>query len=223
MILSAIILGLVLSLILIGPVFFLLIETSLTRGVKPALALEAGVVMADLLCIYIAHRGSTGLSNFIKEHPSIYMLAGFIIFVYGLYNYFSKVKVNFKSEVDKIATSGYLKTFLNGFLLNLVNIGVIVFWLTTVVLISTQYPKSKDFYIYIIFMMSTMILIDFLKIFLANRFQNKLTGAIVFKLKRIVGIALIVCGIIIFTRSFIKTDGENSFEIIENRLNHTFE
>jgi threonine/homoserine/homoserine lactone efflux protein len=216
---SAILLGLFLSIILIGPVFFLLIETSLTKGVKPAIALEAGVVTADLLCIFISHRGSKGLLNFIDTHPSIYMLAGFVIFIYGLYNILSRGNLHLKAGAN-IATTNYFKTFMNGFLLNLVNIGVIVFWLTTVVLISTQYPKPSDFYIYIVFLLFTMLSVDFLKIFLAYKFQNRLTDHIVYKIKKIVGIALIIFGIVIFGKSFIKTNSENPFELIENNNPH---
>ncbi|MDR2121961.1 MAG: LysE family transporter [Flavobacteriaceae bacterium] len=216
---SAILLGLFLSIILIGPVFFLLIETSLTKGVRPAIALEAGVVMADLLCIVISHTGSSGLLRFIDSHPSVYMLAGFIIFIYGLYNVLSRGNLHLRSGVD-IATTNYFKTFMNGFLLNLVNIGVVVFWLTTVVLISTQYPKHSDFYVYITFLLITMISVDFLKIFLAYKFQDRLTDQIVYKIKKIVGVALIIFGIVIFGKSFIKTNSENPFEMIENNRPH---
>jgi threonine/homoserine/homoserine lactone efflux protein len=49
LILSAIVLGFMLSLVFIGPIFFLLIETSFSRGPKHALALDLGVISADLL------------------------------------------------------------------------------------------------------------------------------------------------------------------------------
>ncbi|PQL92570.1 LysE family translocator [Apibacter adventoris] len=212
---SAILLGIFLSLILIGPVFFLLLETSLTKGVKPAIALEVGVISADLLCIIISHRGSKGLLDFIDAHPSLYMIAGFIIFIYGLYSILSRGNLHLKGGTN-IVTTNYFKTFMNGFILNLVNIGVIVFWLTTVVLISAQYPKQSDFYLYMSCLIITMIGVDLLKIFLANKFQNKLTDQIVYRIKKIVGIALLIFGIILFGKSFIKTNSENPFELIEN-------
>lgn len=212
---SAILLGLILSLVLIGPVFFLLIETSLTKGIKPSIALEAGVISADILCIYVSHTGSKGLLKFIDTHPSVYMIAGFVIFIYGLYNILSKGNLHIKTDAN-IATTNYFKTYMNGFLLNLVNIGVIVFWLTTVVLISAQYSKPSDFYLYISILLITMVSVDMLKIFLASKFKHQLTDQLAYKIKKIVGIALIVFGIIIFGKSFIKTKTENPFELIEN-------
>lgn len=54
LILSAVGLGLMLSLVFIGPIFFLLVETSFSRGPRHALALDFGVISADILCIIAA-------------------------------------------------------------------------------------------------------------------------------------------------------------------------
>ncbi len=53
LILSAILIGFVLSTILIGPVFFLLIETSIRKSWKSAVTLNLGVIAADILCIAV--------------------------------------------------------------------------------------------------------------------------------------------------------------------------
>ena len=47
----AILWGIILSFILIGPVFFMLLETSVSRGWKAAIALDLGVLTSDLICI----------------------------------------------------------------------------------------------------------------------------------------------------------------------------
>ena len=52
--LTAIVTGFVLSL-MIGPLFFVLLETSLTKGIKAAIALDIGVLISDLLYILIAY------------------------------------------------------------------------------------------------------------------------------------------------------------------------
>lgn len=60
LIISAIGLGFMLSLVFIGPIFFLLIETSFSRGHKHALALDIGVISADILCIVASYFASGG-------------------------------------------------------------------------------------------------------------------------------------------------------------------
>ena len=70
LILYAIVLGIMLSLVFIGPIFFLLIETSFSRGPKHALALDFGVITADLLCIVASYYASADLDQHIDKHPS---------------------------------------------------------------------------------------------------------------------------------------------------------
>ena len=54
LILKGVVTGFVLS-IMIGPVFFVLLETSIKKGVRAALALDLGVLLSDLLYILIAY------------------------------------------------------------------------------------------------------------------------------------------------------------------------
>ena len=70
LILSAVGLGIMLSLVFIGPIFFLLIETSFTRGPRHALALDLGVILADITCIVAAYYSSHDLVTIIDRHPS---------------------------------------------------------------------------------------------------------------------------------------------------------
>ena len=128
LILSAILIGFLLSTILIGPVFFLLIETSIRKSWKSAVTLDLGVIVADILCIAVAYFGSKDFADYITSHPKfyrIYLVAGFFVFIYGAFMFFSKPKLHLENE-DKFVTNNYLKTFFNGFLMNLLNIGVIV-------------------------------------------------------------------------------------------------
>ena len=54
LILKGVVTGFILS-IMIGPVFFVLLETSITKGIRAALALDFGVLLSDLLYILIAY------------------------------------------------------------------------------------------------------------------------------------------------------------------------
>ena len=118
LILSAIGLGFMLSLVFIGPIFFLLIETSFTRGPKHALALDFGVITADLLCIVAAYYASADIVNLIDKHPGFYRITSILILTYGIIMMVTKTKMHLPGE-EKIISQNYFKTFLNGFLLNL--------------------------------------------------------------------------------------------------------
>ena len=83
LILSAVGLGIMLSLVFIGYIFFLLIETSFTRF-RHALALDLGVILADITCIVAAYYSSHDLVTIIDRHPSFYRITAFIVLMYAV-------------------------------------------------------------------------------------------------------------------------------------------
>lgn len=217
LIFSAIILGLMLSLVFIGPIFFLLIETSFARGARHALALDLGVISADLVCIIAAYFASGNLVRLIDEHPEFYRITALIIFFYGLYMIISKAKMHLDSE-KKIINQNYLKTFISGFLLNFINIGVVLFWLLTVISVRNQYPDTQNFILYIGVMIGTYLFIDLIKIFLAKQFHDKLTPKITNNIRNAVGVILIIISVFIFMQSFSKFNQfDQKLEAAENQ------
>ena len=203
LILSAIGLGFMLSLVFIGPIFFLLIETSFSRGPKHAIALDAGVVLADILCIVAAYFASEDLVHLIDKHPGFYRITSLIILVYGIFMMVTKTQMHIPNE-EKFMNQNYLKTFANGFLFNLLNVGVILFWLVTVISVRNQYPDISNFIIYIVLVIATYLSIDLFKIFLAKQFHYKLTQRLANTIRRGVGIILIIFSVLIFLQSFKK-------------------
>ena len=201
LILSAIGLGMMLSVVFIGPIFFLLIETSFSRGPKHALALDLGVITADILCIVAAYYASADLVDLIDKHPGFYRITALIIFIYGIYMMMSKTKMHIPNE-SSIVAKNYTKTFFNGFLFNLLNVGVILFWLVTVISVRNQYPDTNNFILYVGIVIATYLCIDLVKIVLAKQFHNRLTPNVVNKIRKGVGIILIIFSVLIFLQSF---------------------
>ncbi|MCG7279760.1 LysE family translocator [Chryseobacterium taklimakanense] len=203
LILSAIGLGFMLSLVFIGPIFFLLIETSFSRGPKHAIALDVGVVLADILCIVAAYFASADIVYLIDKHPGFYRITAMIIFVYGIYMMVTKTQMHIPNE-EKFINQNYFKTFINGFLFNLLNVGVILFWLVTVISVRNQYPDTSGFTLYLGIVIATYLLVDMIKIFLAKQFHYKLTQNLANTIRRGVGIILIIFSFLIFLQSFKK-------------------
>ncbi len=203
LIISAIGLGFMLSLVFIGPIFFLLIETSFSRGHKHALALDIGVISADILCIVASYFASGDIVTIIDDHPGFYRITALIVFVYGIFMMVSKTKMHLPDEA-KFISQNYFKTFINGFLFNLLNVGVILFWLVTVISVRNQYPDTQNFIIYISLVIATYLGIDLAKIFLAKQFHYKLTERLANNIRKGVGIILIIFSFFIFLQSYKK-------------------
>lgn len=203
LILSAVALGLMLSLVFIGPIFFLLIETSFIRGSRHALALDLGVIMADVLCIAAAYFASGDIVHLIDQYPGFYRITAFIVLMYGMFMMLTKTKMNLPKE-QKLFSQSYFKTFINGFLFNLFNVGVILFWLVTVISVRNQYPETEDFLLYIGVVILTYLGVDLLKIILAKQFHKRITQNVANFIRRSVGVVLILFSFFIFSQSFKK-------------------
>ncbi|MCB0472031.1 MAG: LysE family transporter, partial [Flavobacteriaceae bacterium] len=122
---------------MIGPVFFVLLETSATQGFRAALVFDIGVILADVVFISFSYYGSRTLLERIKDDPLLFLLGGVILFLYGLMILLKKRRpVIIDENLVIVEKNSYLSLFLKGFLINFVGIGVLAFWLGMIVVIS---------------------------------------------------------------------------------------
>ncbi|MFD0992652.1 LysE family translocator [Tenacibaculum geojense] len=206
---------------MIGPVFFMLIKTSILKGARAAIAFDIGVVLGDISFILIAYFGSRSLLEKIKDDPRLFFIGGLVLIVYGVITYLDKSN---KKEVDeneiKIPEgNNYLKLILNGFLLNFINIGVLAGWLGIMVVVGPTLDMNPN----AIFWYFTIIIIgyicaDICKIILAKQLRKKLTPIVIYRLKRAMGVILILFGSIMMLKGFIPKDKlENLMEQVETQ------
>src|SRR5690606_20469797 len=85
-ILTAIPLGFLLS-FMIGPVFFILLETSVVKGFRAAIAFDFGVLLADIVFILIAYFSSYRLIKSIKDEPALFIFGGLIMLTYVIISF----------------------------------------------------------------------------------------------------------------------------------------
>ena len=205
---TGILLGFFLS-FMIGPVFFILIETSITKGFKAALTFDAGVIIADICFILIAYFSSFQLINRIKDDPALFLFGGMIMITYGAISFIRLQKLK-KAEIHIEATSyknNYFSLFAKGFLLNFINVGVLGFWLTIIITIGPQlemnHGKMINFFAFVI---GAYLLTDIFKMLLAKQLQSKLTPKNILKVKKISCVLLVIFGLVIMSKSFIKSE-----------------
>jgi len=131
---AAIPLGFFLS-FMIGPVFFVLIETSVTKGFRAAVVFDLGVIIADVFFIALAYFSSFQLLENLSNQPGLFVFGGMIITVYGIIIFLKKPKKASQQENEYISDKkNYLGMFIKGFLINFINIGVLVFWLGIIII-----------------------------------------------------------------------------------------
>ncbi|WP_417871229.1 LysE family translocator [Winogradskyella sp.] len=217
-ILTAIPFGVILA-FTIGPVFFVLLETSATKGITSALAFDFGVILADIVFILLIFMSTDTLLAKIKDDPKLLVFGGVLLVVYGLIS-FVKVSKSFRSIVRehhriKLPKKDYGKLFIKGFLLNFINIGVLLGWLGFIV-IGTSITKSENgVTVFIVTMLVSYFVCDLFKIAAAKRLKNKLTPRRIFKTKKIVALVILGFGILLLSQGLFPELYEKGKEQIE--------
>jgi len=211
---AAIPLGFFLS-FMIGPVFFVLLETSATKGFRAGLVFDAGVIIADILFLIIAYFSSFQLLENLSNQPGLYVFGGAILLVYGITILFSKAPVKEKIAV-KTKTRGYLGLFVKGFLLNFINIGVLVFWLGVIIVVGPSLDNDPNrIIVFFSAMLGAYLLTDIFKILLAKQLKRKLTRRRIHLVKKGLGYILVICGMVLIVKGFLPKDKLNIEKGIE--------
>ena len=216
---DAVLIGFFLS-FMIGPVFFMLIQTSITKGARAAIVFDLGVILGDIVFILIAYYGSKSLLEQIKDDPRLFYIGGLILLVYGIITYLDKSQKRIIDDETLVLPekSNYIKLFLKGFLLNFINIGVLAFWLGMIVVVGSnlQMNPSRIFNYFTVILVSYLIT-DIGKILLAKQLKKKLTPKVTYKIKRTMGLLLMIFGVVLILKGFIPKEQLNLKNVIEQR------
>ena len=195
----AISLGIILA-FTIGPVFFILIETSITKGMRSALAFDFGAISGDIFFITLAYWGTSKLANYIEDNPNLFIYGGIIIIIYGVFSYFKERK-DYRlnppqARITVIKEGNYFTFFYKGFFLNIINIGVFFYWLATIATFSSRPGNtSMRTLIFLATILLTYLLTDIVKILIAKRLRHRLTPINIHKVKQGINVFLIIFGI----------------------------
>lgn len=212
---AAIPLGFFLS-FMIGPVFFVLLETSATKGFRAALSFDFGVIIADIFFIALAYFSSFQLLENLSNQPGLYVFGGMILVVYGVVLLLKKQKINDNPEQMVVEKNNYLALFIKGFLLNFINVGVLVFWLAIVIGFgATLNNEPNRVLVFFGTLIGAYFATDIIKILLAKQLKKKLTPTRISKVKKLLGFILIICGLVLIVKGFLPKDQLNPQDFIE--------
>jgi threonine/homoserine/homoserine lactone efflux protein len=209
-ILTAIPLGIFLS-FLIGPVFFVLLETSAVKGFRAALVFDLGVVFADIVFILIAYFSSYKLIESLKNDPSIFIFGGILMLTYGIISFIKLKKL--KNEVSEeeiefvFQKKDYRALFIKGFLLNFINVGVLLFWFLILITVGPKLElETSRMITFFGTLILTYLIVDMGKMLLAKQLKHKMTPKNILNIKKIISVLLIVFGIAIMLQGWFPSD-----------------
>jgi len=139
--------------------------------------------------------------------------------VYGVISFVSlrkEQKIDTKVIDNEIIRKNYTGLFIKGFFLNIINIGVLGFWLAIIISIGPklemQTSRMLTFFTTVIL---TYLLVDCIKIVLAKQLKNKMTPTNILKIKKGISIVLMVFGVVLITQGWFPKEKEKLKDVLE--------
>lgn len=195
---------------MLGPAFFLLLETSIKRGIRAALAFDGGVLISDIIYIIIAYVFIQQVEELSSggDNALIRAIGGSLFIVYGYVTFVKKVGT---IEVKKTRAKGadpkdYWVLFIKGLLLNLANPLVIFYWFSVMALGhsgSSEALSGGEMIFYLFIVLLTFFSIDVLKIVGAKKLRPFITATLLRSLNRITGSILMAFGVFLVINSIV--------------------
>jgi threonine/homoserine/homoserine lactone efflux protein len=194
---DAVVFGFILS-FSFGPIFFILLETSITRGIKQAIFMDFGVIVSDLLFFSLAYFGASKIATE-ENQPALFLLGGVILTVYSVISFINNVAKKKKIKKAKaIEETRLLKYTAKGFLLNIINVSYLVIWAGVIVWFGPKVEMSPvKIWTFFIVSVITYLAINLLKFLLSSRLKSKLTDKVLFYIRQGLNILILIFGIVL--------------------------
>jgi len=206
---------------MVGPAFFILLETAALRGFKAAFSFDMGVILADIVFIFIAYFSTNQLLRSIKDDPALFIFGGSVLTIYGLIAYIKAKNATYTSadfELQKLKKKDVFGIIVKGFLLNFINIGVLGFWLGLLIIFGPSLEmEGSRLFVFFSTIIITYLVIDIFKILLAKKFNKKLTPKRITLFKKGISFLLIIFGVILILRGIMP----EKIEQIEQKFETT--
>ena len=220
---DAIVFGLTLAVVFgFGPAFITLIQTSIHRGFRSAAWFAFGVFFNDILMVALCVLTSVQVvANGERELFYFSLGAGVILILFGVFTYNKKVKEdNFKSikeRTDEIIdenreifkkeddTPRWFVFLGKGFVLNILNPFVWIFWFSTVaVTAGTMEGNKLKVLLFFAIVLGTSFGCDLLKAKGASFLKKFFNAKRIMIMNKIIGWGLVLFGLYFIISGFIK-------------------
>ena len=200
---NGVIFGILISFML-GPAFFILMETSIKKGFKAAIFLDIGILLSDAIYLLAAFFVAEKINLWLTTNSFVKYIAGSIFILLGAVSVYKNI-INIKSNTSTINKVKEIETdtskkiiypfqlLIKGLGLHAINPGVLIFWIAASTY-ATNELKLGDFQLLSFFGITllTMLIVDVFKIYFSSRLKEKLDN----KVLSIIGI--LIGGLMVF-------------------------
>jgi len=193
--------------ILIGPIFFALVQAGIEYGFRAGFAVGLGIWFSDLMFIGFMFYSF----SFIQEVVAIEgfdrwvgLIGGVVLMIFGVGTYLTKPpQIDFSGLLDVDKKNPYAALFAKGFLVNSLNPFTVGFWLAMMSGLNSK-PDwgNTQYYLFFGGIMGTIMFTDCAKAFLAKQIRKKLKQKHLLVARKATGLILFGFGIALIARTW---------------------
>ncbi len=177
----------------LGPAFFALIQTSIQHGFRKATFFAIGISISDIFFVVVI---LFGLATVLETDYFKFWVAVFGSIMLVGYSVYSWVKKPVVQEVELSNDVNYIKYLFKGFILNGLNPFIIIFWATWISTVAVNFDyKFFEQVQFFVGMLASILSLDLIKAFIANKLKHMITVKFVRRMNRVVAIVMLVFAI----------------------------
>lgn len=184
--------------VLIGPVFFALIQNSIEKGFWSGFFMAIGIALSDSFYIVVTYLGISQLVDNPQFNMWLGGIGGLIMLGFGIVYLVKPVPKKGLKQLHQQDTQ-WFQQIMKGFLLNGINPFVLFFWLGIIskVTLDFQYNTNQSISFFVVLIV-TVFLSDVAKSYFATKLSQIVTPRFMKIMNRVVGIALILFSLRLF-------------------------
>ncbi|MDH7448125.1 LysE family translocator [Aquimarina sp. 2201CG14-23] len=175
--------------IFVGPVFFLLLNSSLQYGAKAGISVAMGIIVSDVICVILCYYGLSSFMTAPQNQFWIGLLGSLILFGLGINYLFKKVKITKELSVTSRKWSAF---FLKGFSVNFFNPFVFVVWIGVYQYGQQKYSDPTSVLLFLLAALTGILTTDLLKVFLSEKVKKFISEHRLKVFFRITGVVLLI-------------------------------
>jgi threonine/homoserine/homoserine lactone efflux protein len=188
----------------VGPGMLINFHTSMRRGFIAGLFVVAGLYLSDLTFIAINYFGVLFLIKYLQNQRAVAIICGIMLCIFGIAMLLNKPRAIVVSKKIKHVHSfrDLLKNFLSGFIVNISNPFVFIFWMTLMSIASLNFGfRTQSFHIYFAAVILSALCLDITKSYFFSRFRSGIKENFMKMINLGTGTVLAFCGVAIICRS----------------------
>ncbi|MCP4121288.1 MAG: LysE family transporter [Bacteroidetes bacterium] len=197
LIFKGILAGLGISL-LVGPLFFGLIQLSVERGFRAGVIFASGIWISDLLYVRVVQLGLGYIGNDATFQLASGIIGSLILIGFGLGVFFSPIK---KGKLSTVNLSDAFSYFYKGVAINVFNPFVLLLWVS--ILSTIRLESIQNQWVFVGSMLSVVAATDVIKAGFSARIGENLKEARLMQVKRVSGVLLGCFGIALMVRTIL--------------------